>query len=122
MSEKRVFLFDELATDLRVAPRGGKGEMLGRVVIPDGRPLAEGSPFIASGVNSILPGGGLGPHSHTDDEEVYFIISGKGEYIDNGGKRHPVKAGDVMFCCKGEQHGLENAGSEPLVFGAVIAK
>lgn len=119
---KRVFLFDELPTDLRRNVRGGQGEMIGRVVIPDGRPLAPGSPFIASGVNSILPGSGIGLHTHADDEEAYFIISGQGDYLDNEGRRHRVKAGDVAYCCKGERHGLENTGSEPLVFGAVIAK
>lgn len=122
MNGKRVFIFDELLTDLRSKPRGGKGEMIGRVVIPDGQPLAMDSPFIASGVNSILPDSGIGFHKHVHDEEVYIIISGQGEYIDNDEKCHKVKAGDIMFCCKGESHGLFNTGTEPLVFGAVIAK
>lgn len=119
---KRVFLFDEMEPVLKTAPRGGKGEMLGRVVIPDNEPLAPGSPFIASGINSILPGGAIGVHKHVNDEEAYIIISGSGDYIDNEGKRHKVKAGDITYCCKGEDHGMENTGIEPLVFGAVIAK
>lgn len=119
---KRVFLFDELLPTLKQSPRGGRGEMLSRVVIPDGQPMAAGSPFVASGVNSILPGGAIGLHAHPEDEEVYFIISGQGDYLDNEGKRHKVGSGDVTFCCKGERHGLENTGTEPLVFGALIAK
>lgn len=122
MNNKRVFYMDELETNLISAPRGGKGEMMGRTIIPLGDPLAAGSPFIGSGVNSILPGGAIGLHSHIDDEEIYVIISGQGDYLDNEGKRHPVKSGDITFCCKGEQHGLENTGSTPLVFGAAIAK
>lgn len=119
---KRVFLFDEMEAIVRTNVRGGKGEILGRVVIPDNEPLAPGSPFIASGINSIMPGASIGVHKHVNDEEAYIIISGHGNYIDNDGKRHPVKGGDITYCCKGEQHGMENTGSEPLIFGAVIAK
>lgn len=120
--KKRVFIFDDMEAEVKSNMRGGKGEIHSRVVIPAGEPLAPGSPFVASGINSIMPGASIGVHKHVLDEEVYVIISGSGHYIDNDGKRHPVKAGDIAYCCKGEEHGMENTGSEPLVFGAVIAK
>lgn len=120
--EKRVFLFSELQPEADGGPFGGQGQIVRRAILTRGESLAPDSPFVASGVNILQPGSGIGLHKHAADEEVYFIISGQGEYIDNAGQRHPVQSGDTAFCCKGESHGLENTGAEPLLFAAVIAK
>ena len=61
----------------------------------------------------------LGFHTHHGESETYYIISGKGEYNDNG-KFRAVTAGDVTFTPDGCGHGLVNTGSEPLVFMALI--
>lgn len=120
--EQRVFIFKKMATEPGPGPFGGKGEIIRRHILKRGESMAPGSAFVASGVNILQPGGSLGVHKHAEDEEAYFIISGQGEYIDNDGKRHRVEGGDAAFCCKGESHGLENTGPEPLLFAAVIAK
>ena len=119
---QRVFLYEEMEPVVKSKMRGGEGNMLNRVVIDYGKPLAKTSPFIGSGINALEPGASIGVHQHVEDEELYVIISGEGDYIDNDGKRHAMKPGDIAFCLKGESHGLVNTGSDLLVFGAAIAK
>ena len=47
------------------------------------------------------------------------LLSGTGLYFDNG-ELKPVTAGDVMICKDGEEHMLENDGTEDLEFIALI--
>ena len=66
---------------------------------------------------TIEPGSSLGFHEHHGESETYYIISGKGEYDDDGVKR-TVSAGDMTFTPDG--HGLKCLGDEPVVFMALI--
>lgn len=50
---------------------------------------------------------------------MYHVLSGTGLYFDNG-ELKPVTAGDVMICKEGEEHMLENDGTEDLEFIALI--
>ncbi len=68
---------------------------------------------------TIEPGCSLGYHEHHNESETYYIISGEGEYDDNGTKRM-VKAGDMTFTPDNCGHGLKNTGTEDLVFMALI--
>ena len=68
---------------------------------------------------TIPVGSSLGYHEHHGNTETYFILSGTGEYSDNG-EKYTVKAGDCTFCEEGNGHGLENIGDEDLVFMALI--
>ena len=68
---------------------------------------------------TIEPGCSLGYHEHHNESETYYIISGEGEYDDNGTKRM-VKAGDKTFTPDNCGHGLKNTGTEDLVFMALI--
>ena len=68
---------------------------------------------------TIPVGSSLGYHEHHGNTETYFILSGTGEYSDNG-EKYTVKAGDCTFCAEGNGHGLENTGNEDLVFMALI--
>lgn len=61
----------------------------------------------------------LGYHEHHKESETYYILSGEGEYNDNGVTRR-VKAGDVTFTPDNCGHGLKNTGEEDLVFMALI--
>jgi quercetin dioxygenase-like cupin family protein len=118
MKYQRVFLFDRVDPVSRGLPDNGL--MLRRPYIERGEPLARGSVFFASGVNLLAPGSVLPWHEHHDDEEAHVFISGNGIYLDKDRVRHPVKAGDIAFCLKGEGHGVENPGPEPLLWGVVI--
>ncbi|OJT26061.1 hypothetical protein BO221_09540 [Archangium sp. Cb G35] len=57
----------------------------------------------------IPPGGISGEHVHTRTEEVYFILSGRGEMTLDG-KPHPVGPGSLILTGLGTKHGLRNVG------------
>lgn len=58
-------------------------------------------------------------HDHTDDFEIYYILSGKGKVLDNGGFIE-VNEGDVIYTADGDEHCIENIGDEDLVFIAAV--
>lgn len=70
---------------------------------------------------TLIPGAAVDYHVHTGESETYYILSGRGEYNDNGTIK-PVSAGEVTFTADGEGHGLRNTGSEDLVFIALIVR
>lgn len=61
----------------------------------------------------LPPGGVSGEHLHTRTEEIYFILSGRGEMRVNG-CRHTVEPGHLILTGLGTQHGLRNVGKEGL--------
>ena len=58
----------------------------------------------------------------TLESETYYILTGEGEYNDNGTSWRHVKAGDITFTPDGRGHGLANTGNTDLVFMALIIK
>jgi uncharacterized cupin superfamily protein len=72
---------------------------------------AEGFTF---NVVVIEPGNTVKPaHSHKNNEELIYIVSGAGEaYID--GKVCEVSAGSAVLFSKGSVHMLRNSGSEDM--------
>jgi mannose-6-phosphate isomerase-like protein (cupin superfamily) len=53
-------------------------------------------------VMEFEPGGTNFPHHHETEEEIYYVLGGRGEMVADGGMngiegRHPVKAGDAYF-------------------------
>ena len=70
-------------------------------------------------VATLEKNGSLGVHAHKDEEEFYYILSGTGEYYDNG-VTAVVTAGDTTVCKAGESHGIKNIGDDDLVYVALI--
>ena len=68
---------------------------------------------------TLETGCSVGYHKHHSESETYYILKGEGKYNDNGTIKK-VSAGDVTFTCDGEGHGIENTGSEDLVFIGLI--
>ena len=62
-------------------------------------------------IATLKPGCEIGWHIHRGDGETYCIVSGHGEYNDNG-TIVPVGPGDVTFVDDGEGHSLKNTGEE----------
>ncbi len=77
----------------------GKGRMFNLMTLPSG--------------NSI------GRHTHEGDNEVFYFLSGVGEYDDDG-TIVTVHPGDVAVCNSGQTHSLKNIGTEDLTFIALI--
>ena len=88
---------------------GGKGE-ISRELLIEGDELQNKAKVFAK--LTVPVGASVGLHEHTDDYEVYYILSGKGKVLDNG-------EGDVVYAIDTE-HYIENSGDEDLVFLAVI--
>lgn len=70
---------------------------------------------------TIAPGAVLENHEHHGETETYYILSGEGNYFDNGAEK-AAKPGDTFFCEDGGCHGIACVSSEPLVFMALIIK
>ena len=68
---------------------------------------------------TLLPGRSIGVHEHNGDNEIFYFLSGEGEYNDNG-SWVTVHPGDVTVCSSGESHGLKNNGDKPLEFIGLI--
>ncbi len=69
--------------------------------------------------NTLKRDCGIGWHVHDGDGEIYYILSGQGEYNDNG-HTVTVSAGDVTFTNSGEGHALVNRREEPLELIALV--
>jgi len=95
---------------------GGKGHVIIKRIL--GAKELDGKCGLYAQV-TIEPNCTLGYHEHHSESETYYILSGKGNYNDNGTVR-PVKAGDVTFTGDNHGHALENSGDEDLVFMALI--
>ena len=91
------------------ACHGGAGIVQGRHVIEGSDALAV--PFVHDDV--LPPGTSIGEHSHVDDEEIYYVVEGRGTILLDGA-RHAIGTGDVAVVRPGHSHGLINDDDRPL--------
>ena len=108
-------------TDRSENAAGGKGPLLGRFAFNRHQTAAQDA-FKEIGWLTLPPGASIGEHKHTDNEDVYIIVSGKGVFTDSTGKQTSVGAGDIAIARPGQSHALKNIGKEPLVFLDLIAE
>ena len=76
---------------------------------------------LTMGHTTIYPTGSTTGHSHSDMEEVYYVISGEGEMV-VGEDRYPIKQGDALYVPPGEFHTTFQKGNQPLAVVWVTAK
>jgi len=69
----------------------------------------------------LKPGEEVEFHVHENEAELYYILSGKGLYDDNGVKEE-VEAGTVTHTPSGSGHGIANVGDDMLEFMALVIK
>ena len=97
--------------------RGGIGEVEMRKICESTEELyGKGRLF---NLMVLAPGNTIGEHTHAGDNEIFYFLSGTGEYNDNG-TIVEVGPGDVAICNDGELHGLKNTGDVPIEFIALI--
>ena len=96
--------------------KGGKGPLISREIRSAEELGAHGRKF---GYTVLPPGSSIGTHTHAGDSETYYVLKGKGRYYDNG-TWFEIGPGDMTHCPDGESHGIENTGTEPLEFIALI--
>ena len=61
--------------------------------------------YIVDGGDDMPEGVSIGVHTHTGNEEIYYLHSGKG-VLTYDGKEFEMKAGDVSLCKIGHSHGF----------------
>ena len=73
---------------------------------------APGLPFVFR-KRALHPGSGIGLHTQTEDE-VYYVLSGKGE-LTLDGERHDITPGTAILTRTGSSHSLKQVGPDDLV-------
>jgi len=67
---------------------------------------------------TMLPGGGMPPHTNTVEHEQY-VLRGRAR-IGIGEDTYEVSSGDAVFIPEGAVHYYENMGEEPFEFLCVV--
>ena len=112
-------IIDFNGIDLSVMPnfKGGEKELAANMFFDGTNRIFKGR---------LVPGATIGMHTHDDSCEVIFILEGSGtiaEGLAEDQRVLPVKAGDGLYCEKGQSHSLRNTTQAgDLVFYAVVAK
>ena len=97
--------------------RGGRGQVELHHIVSKEELNGHGSMY-AMGI--LKPGCSIGYHQHVGNTEPYFILKGKGIFVDNDMSRTEVGPGDVCYIEVGQSHALENNSDEDLVFMALV--
>ena len=63
----------------------------------------------------LLPGRSTEEHYHIETEEIYYILSGRGEMMVDG-ERREVKKHDGIAMPPGARHKITNTGQRDLIF------
>lgn len=70
---------------------------------------------------TLEPGASIGRHTHGDNYEVFYGISGKGKVLYED-TEEPMLPGGCHYCPQGHSHSLVNDGAGPLSVFALVAK
>ena len=97
--------------------REGNGEVESRNILNDVDEMYGKGRMFAEMI--LQPGVSIGEHAHSGDNEIFYVISGKGTYNDNG-TMVEIGPGDVAICNDGDTHSVANNGDEPLVMIGLI--
>lgn len=88
--------------DLKVAPEA----------YADYRPIFETKRLNVTHVR-VWPGQSVPAHTHTDEDQVYYVASGLG-VVELDTERVEVSGGSSVLIPLGTEHKITNTGSEPL--------
>lgn len=105
-----------METETRAAMRGGTGSVTLRHLFKKDETTAKTR---LCATLTLPPGASIGPHQHAGEDEVYYILKGRGE-LDDGKTRTTVTAGDAVLTGRGESHAIANSGDTDLEILAVI--
>ena len=88
--------------------------------------LAAASQVLSMYVIDFDHGGTNIPHRHENEEEIYFMLQGRGEMVagetpEGEPRKFPVKAGDAFFFSRGSQVGFYSGTSEGEEHARILA-
>lgn len=67
----------------------------------------------------VAPGQAQKPHTHHDQDKIYFVLQGRGRFTLDGVEER-LDAGEAMVAPAGAEHGLLNDGEAPLLVLVVV--
>ncbi len=70
---------------------------------------------------TVAPQAVNAPHRHTNSEQVWVALAGRGTLLLDQERTEPFAAGDVARFADGDLHGLRNTGDAPFVYIAVTS-
>ena len=109
---------EEFSKEIRKNARGGNGEVTFAAIW---KPNSEMKSHTRMYTKLILePGCSIGEHTHENEEEIFYILKGTAETLDNG-KPVILHAGESSITRSGEAHSLKNAGKDTLEVLAIVA-
>ena len=102
-----IKLAGEQLVRVRENVRGGEGTLVFHDFLLAEESFGAGKLFS----RTVIPAGAsIGEHRHEGEFEVYYVLSGTVEALDNG-KWVALHAGDTHLCASGEGHALRNYGT-----------
>lgn len=107
----------EFQKEERTAMRGGSGTVKLEHIWKKGDGLRSNVRMYSRIV--LEPGTSIGYHVHENEEEIFFVVSGRAEADDNGAKVI-LETGDSIVTRGGEGHAIACLGDQPLVLLAII--
>lgn len=102
--------FNAIAEEAIMDFKGGHGELRTRNYI---------DPKCKIMMSSLAPGASSGLHTHEQNCEIVYVISGTA-YFEYDGQRERVKAGDVHYCPMGHAHYMVNDSDHPVRYLAIV--
>ena len=111
-----VTRFEDREVNEKVNMFGGAGKIFNRIIASQETMYNKNRLFQHS---TLTKGSEVAYHEHHGDGEVYYILTGEGEFNDNGTVT-TVKPGDACWTGDGEGHSLKCISDEPLEFIALV--
>ena len=109
----------EFGKEVRKNMRGGDGEVIVSAIWKPGEEMKSNTRMYSKLI--LQPACSIGLHPHENEKELFFILKGRAETIDNGEPKI-LEAGDASITRSGESHSLKNIGSDTLEVLAIIAR
>lgn len=107
---------EEMKSAVKVNMRDGDGQVVVTNILESGEYKGK-SRLVAT--LTLEPGCSIGEHVHENEEEIFYVIEGEAQYLDNG-EWVMLNKGDSCLCLGGQTHSIANRGDKTLVVVAVI--
>jgi quercetin dioxygenase-like cupin family protein len=75
----------------------------------------KGARLLSAGIVSFPPGADSPPHKHELEEEILYVMEGRGALVCEGEAR-PLEPGAYVFIPPGVEHFVRNDGTEAIKF------
>ena len=69
----------------------------------------------------VIPGDWIYPHIHPNNDDIWYIIQGEGEYYYSSVSTKIIEPGDIAVATPGEVHGMFNSGTKDIIVYSVLS-